>query len=126
MKKLKLNYKFLAFFLIVVIIFQSCAATYQGSYTLPEALAANRKVQITTISNNRIEYQKIDTLNGRWAGQKVMNDRLVYELINPKTITNIKLHRSNAAEAKEGQMVLGVIATVALVGIVLATAKIGL
>lgn len=122
MKAYNTVFRLKAVFLAIVMIFQSCAASYQGSYTLPQALAANREAQITTISNEQIEYKKIDTLNGKWVGQKVVNERLVYEPLNTQTITKIELKRTKESASKEGRKVIGIIATVALLGILLLNA----
>ncbi|MBT8268568.1 MAG: hypothetical protein KJN59_05035 [Bacteroidia bacterium] len=93
----------------MIIIIQSCASTYQGSYTLPEALASERKARITIQDNERIEYQKIDTLKGQWVGQKAIDNRIVLEPIIPNRITKIELGPSPVAQAKEGQKALGII-----------------
>ncbi|MCK5400935.1 MAG: hypothetical protein KAJ28_04810 [Flavobacteriaceae bacterium] len=110
----KIHLRIVTFFLSILLIFQSCAS-YKGSYTLQEAFETNRKVQILTITNEKLEYQKIDTLNGQWVGQKLINNTdLVYDPISPQTIRNIQVMRSKQDEKKEGRVILIIIGGVVL------------
>ena len=122
MKTYDYPFRIISIFLSLIIIFQSCASTYKGSYTLTEAMASERKVRITTHDYERIEYQKIDTLKGQWVGQKEMDNRIVLEPIIPNRISKIELGPTPQAQAKEGQKALGVIAGVALLAVLFFTA----
>ena len=114
MRKYNYSFRFISIFLSLIIILQGCASTYQGSYTLPEALASERKVRITTHDYERIEYQKIDTLKGQWVGQKTIDNRVVLEPIIPNRITKIELGPTQETQAKVGQKALGILAVVVL------------
>ena len=114
MKSSNSFYKIMVYFLSTLLIVQSCASTYKGSYTLPEALASKRKVQITTHDNERLKYQKVDTLKGQWVGERVIDNRIVLEPIIPNRITKIELGPTTEAQAKEGRIAIGIIAGAAL------------
>ena len=122
MRKYNYSFRFISIFLSLIIILQGCASTYQGSYTLPEALVSERKVRITTHDYERIEYQKIDTLKGQWVGQKTIDNRVVLEPIIPNRITKIELGPTQEAQAKEGQTALAIIGGVVLLTLLFYTA----
>ena len=122
MRGFNVYFKFLAFYLSAVIIIQGCASAYQGSYTLPEALASERKARITTHDNERIEYKKIDTLKGQWVGERVTGDRVVLEPIIPNRISKIELGPSAQTQAKDGQTVLAIIAGIVLMVVLVVSA----
>ncbi|NNK71666.1 MAG: hypothetical protein HKO94_00605 [Flavobacteriaceae bacterium] len=112
---------------LLVVFFLGGCATYQGSYTLPEALQANRdknrKVMITTVDNDKIEYQKIDMRDGEWVGQKVQNaGRSGFEPISPEAISKIEVERSTQTAANEGGSVLAILGVIVLIPLLIAAA----
>lgn len=115
MKTNKFYYRIIAVFFSALILVQSCAS-YQGSYTMMDALRSKREVKITTITNDKLEYRKIDTLNGQWVGQKLTNNnKLIYEPIDTQSVVKIEMKRSKQSEKKEGLIVVGIIGAVVLV-----------
>lgn len=122
MKTEKTVFKLKALFLAIVIILQGCAS-YQGSYTLQEALNAEGKVQITSIENEKFVYKTIDTLQGQWVGEKILkNNKTKLEVLKPETITKIEFERSAKAERAEGVTILTIIALPVLVIVGIAAA----
>jgi len=117
MKTKKLYFRIIAYFLSILIFFQSCAS-YQGSYTMMDAFKSKREVKLLTNRNNQLEYRKIDTLDGNWVGVKLTNSKLEYEPIDTQSIVKIQLKRSKQSEQKEGRIIIGIIAGIVL-GIVL-------
>jgi len=117
MKTKKLCFRIIAYFLSILILFQSCAS-YQGSYNMMDAFKSKREVKLLTNRNNHLEYRKIDTLDGNWVGVKLTNSKLEYEPIDTQSIVKIKLKRSKQSEQKEGRIIIGIIAGIVL-GIVL-------
>ncbi|MFK2818724.1 hypothetical protein U0L90_01245 [Flavobacteriaceae sp. LMIT009] len=114
MKTITLYSKLVALSLSLLLILQSCVASYQGSYTLTDALNFNRKIKIKT-TDSQIVYSDIDTLNGKWIGQKQANNSVVYDTINPESIVKIQLERSKQSESKEGLIILGAIVGAVLI-----------
>lgn len=106
MKSIKIHLKTIAVFLSVILLFENCSSTYSGSYSLMDAYNSKRETRITTKNHEKFEYSKIDTINGKYVGQKFSNNQLVSAPLDTKAITRVELKKTKE-ESNDG--LLGVI-----------------
>ena len=109
MKSIKIHLKTIAVLLSVILLFQSCSSTYSGSYTLMDAFNSKLETRITTINHEKFEYSKIDTINGKFVGQKLYNNQLVNEPLDTKAITKVELKKFNQESRDDAIEALGII-----------------
>lgn len=119
MKSIKIHLKAIAVLLSVILLLQSCGSPsyYSGSYSLMDAYNSKRETRITTVNHEKFKYLKIDTINGKFVGQKLSNNQLVNEPLDSKAITRVELKKTKES-SNDGS--LGVIlAIVLLAGFIL-------
>ena len=109
MKSIKIHLKFISVFLSALLLFQSCSSSYSGSYTLMDAFNSKLETRITTINHEKFEYSKIDTINGKFVGQKLSNNQLVNEPLDTKAITKVELKKFNQESRDDANEALGII-----------------
>ena len=103
MKSIKINLKVIAVLLSVILLLQSCGSpsSYIGSYSLMDAYNSKRETRITTVNQEKFKYLKIDTINGKFVGQKLSNNQLVNEPLDTKAITRVELKKTKESRNNE-------------------------
>jgi len=82
-----------------------------------DAYNSKRETRITTVNHEKFKYSKIDTINGKFVGQKLINNQIVNEPLNIKAITRVELKKTK--EAKNDEALFIVLVIVSIVGLIL-------
>ena len=103
MKSIKIHLKAIAVLLSVILLLQSCGSpsSYSGSYSLMDAYNSKRETRITTVNHEKFKYLKIDTIKGKFVGQKLSNNQLVNEPLDTKAITRVELKKTKESRNNE-------------------------
>jgi len=117
MKSIENYLKSISVFLSAIILFHNCSPSYSGSYSLMDAYNSKRETRITTVNHEKFKYSKIDTINGKFVGQKHINNQIVNEPIIVQAITRVELKKTKESRNDEALFVILVIVTI--VGIIL-------
>lgn len=103
MKSIKIHLKAITVLLSVILLLQSCGSpsSYSGSYSLMDAYNSKRETRITTVNHEKFKYLKIDTIKGKFVGQKLSNNQLVNEPLDTKAITRVELKKTKESRNNE-------------------------
>jgi len=59
------------------------------------------------VNHEKFKYSKIDTINGKFVGQKLINNQLVNEPLDAKAITRVELTKTTESKNDEALFFLG-------------------
>jgi len=59
------------------------------------------------VNHEKFKYSKIDTINGKFVGQKLINNQLVNEPLDAKAITRVELKKTKESKNDEALFFLG-------------------
>lgn len=91
MKKIKTQIKLIAFVLSVLILFQGCTVYKSTSISLEEAVQLKRKVQISTIDNQKIKFKRIVKSDGKYFGVKWLKENTKDIMVFENDVKKIKI-----------------------------------
>lgn len=91
MKTIKTQIKLIAFVLSVLILFQGCTVYKSTSISLEEAVQLKRKVQITTIDNQKIKFKRIVKRDGKYFGIKWLKENTKDIMVFENDIKKLKI-----------------------------------
>jgi len=91
MKTLKNQFKRLALFLSLLILFQGCVAYKAKNYSLDDAVASDTNVKLRTSNNVIHKYKRIELKDDAYYGVKKEKGTIVKYPIDSKNISDVKI-----------------------------------
>ena len=91
MKAIKFRFRLISYFLILLMVFQSCTIYRSSGVTLDQAVFSGDKVEVVTQYDKTIKYKYITQEEGTYYGVKKVKGEFVKSPFQPEQVKTVRL-----------------------------------
>lgn len=89
--------KFVLWFLILIVILQSCTVYNKTPVSLEEAGASNKKAEVLKTNDSILHFKKIEQVNGTFYGVKKVKGQMLKVPLSQNEISRIRTKNESAS-----------------------------